>query len=146
MRLFALAQAMTNDYERFGERGEAEMSEALVPIVDRREIARPGAAAVVAPEVTRARRASASRPDPGAIRDRRGTDYACTDRHRNRRRRADNRGALQRGARRPGHLVPGRVSVTVQDASDGDTATLPETLIDHGGRAGGIGAAGRSGG
>ena len=37
------------------------------------------------------------------------------------------------------------VSVTVQDASDGDTATLPETLID-GGRAGGVGAAGRSGG
>ena len=91
------------------ERGEAEMNEALVPIVDRREIARPGAAAVVAPEVTGARRASASRPDPGAIRDRRGSDYACTDRHRNRRRRADNRCALQRGARRPGHLVPGRV-------------------------------------
>ena len=37
------------------------------------------------------------------------------------------------------------VSVTVQDASDGDTATLPETLT-HGGRAGGVGAAGRSGG
>ena len=37
------------------------------------------------------------------------------------------------------------VSVTVQDASDGDTATLPETLI-NGGRAGGVGAAGRSSG
>ena len=55
VRLFALAQALTNDYERFetvvGKGGEVGMSEALVPVVDRREIAGPGAAAVALPEV-----------------------------------------------------------------------------------------------
>ena len=55
VRLFALAQALTNDYERFetivGKGGEVGMSEALVPVVDRREIARPGATTVALPEV-----------------------------------------------------------------------------------------------
>ena len=55
VRLFALAQALTNDYECFettvGKGGEVGMSEALVTVVGRPEIARPGAAAVALPEV-----------------------------------------------------------------------------------------------
>ena len=48
-RLFALAQALTNDYERFEELGRERgevfgMSETLMPTVARPEIARPGTA------------------------------------------------------------------------------------------------------
>ena len=55
--MFALAQALTGDYERFEdarrEGGEVGMSEALVPVpsAGRPEIARPGAAAVALPAV-----------------------------------------------------------------------------------------------
>ena len=57
MKLFALAQALTGDYERFeelvGEGGEVGMSEALVPApsAGRAEIERPGATAVALPAV-----------------------------------------------------------------------------------------------
>ena len=80
------------------------------------------------------------RPGPGPLRDRRSPDYARTDFHRDRRRRADNRGALSRGARRPGRTVfdSGRQRGTLSCAPGAGrdlTHVLPEELGHAAGRA-----------